>query len=132
MMTVRTIRSWQRRCIPRTLALLVVVWLNVAFQPCAMAYGAADNCPHCPAGMHDSGMASMPMDCGLLDPVDNPDLLKPSVKIPDGSGDVQFAVSASWLVPFESSRLESSRPPVPPILSLHGPPPNVLFCVYLN
>lgn len=132
MMTLRTLRTWQRRCVSRTLSLLVVVWLNLTFQACAMAYGAADDCPHCPAGMHDSGMASMPMDCGLLDPIDSPDMLKPSIKLPDGLSDVQFAVMPTWLVPFESSYLESSAPPGPPLLSLHGPPPNVLFCVYLN
>ena len=30
------------------LGIVVAVWLNLAAQPCAMALGLEDDCPHCP------------------------------------------------------------------------------------
>lgn len=129
MMTLRTIPNRQRRFVPKTLAVPVVVWLNVVFQTCAMAYGAMDDCPHCPAGMHGDATASMPMDCGMLDPVDDPDFL-PAIKNPGGHAPLAYATS--WLTPFAPIRPHSTVPAGPLALWLHGPPPNVLFCVYLN
>ena len=132
MSSLRTIRNWQKRSALRTCAVLAAVWFNVAFQACAMASMPADDCPHCPAGMHGSEMPAVPMDCGLLDSIDDPDLAKPVVKGPGTSGDLGFIASIAWSEPVESSAEAIKVPPIEPGLPFHGPPPNVLFCVYLN
>lgn len=46
------IRSGQARWGPRPLGVLLLVWLNLALQPCAAALAAGQTpaCPHCPPG----------------------------------------------------------------------------------
>jgi hypothetical protein len=41
----------------RALGFVVVVWLNLALQPCAMALDGDRGCPHCPPEMDHSGMS---------------------------------------------------------------------------
>ena len=133
MSTLQTIRNWQKRSVLRTGSVLIAVWLNVAFQACAMASTPMEDCPHCPPGMHDGGQTpSVPMDCGLLESIDDPDLAKPVVKIPGTSGDHGFIASIAWIDPVESSAEADKILPIEPSLPFHGPPPNVLFCVDLN
>jgi len=51
-------------------AVVVVLWLNLAVQPCAMAFGDDDDCPHCPpaqdmqmAGHHGHQTDDVGTDC---------------------------------------------------------------------
>jgi hypothetical protein len=134
MSTLQTIRYWQKRSVLRTSLVLIAVWLNVAFQTCVMAsMMPVEDCPHCPTGMHDAGeMPSVPMDCGLLESIDDPDLAKPVVKVSGASGDHGFIASIAWIEPVESSAEAVKVLPIEPSLPFHGPPPNVLFCVDLN
>lgn len=129
---LQAIRSWQKRSALRTCLVLIAVWLNVAFQACAMASMPAEDCPHCPAGMHGSEMPSGPMDCALLDSMDDPDLISPVVKVPGVSGDFAFIASGGWAESIGRSVAPVRLPPVEFFLPFHGPPPYVLFCVYLN
>lgn len=47
-MFVRTHKLHSVSAAPRVLGLLAAVWVGLAFQPCAIAAPAEQNCPHCP------------------------------------------------------------------------------------
>ena len=134
-------QSWSRRA----LGLFVAIWLNLALQPCAMAYQAEDHdCPHCPpaqthehGGMHGNMDQKMPCADGLSDcAVDddlNVDARGGQLKVKDAPVDAAIAI-----VPRE---LEVQFPPpadtatLPRYASVHpgAPPPlHVLYCVYLK
>jgi hypothetical protein len=131
-------RNWQRRSSATTCALLAVVWLNVAFQACAMAAAPMDDCPHCPTGMHHGEMPMAPMapmatmDCDLLDQFDDPDALGTFVKLASDLDGLTFITSSlppsvQAIVAIATARSPDESPP-----SVHGPPRNILFCTYLN
>ncbi len=47
------IRGTPVRATRRLLAALVVLWLNMVLQPCAMGADAEHDCPHCPPAHHE-------------------------------------------------------------------------------
>ena len=135
-------RSWGRSA----LGLFAAVWLNLALQPCAMAYEVEKdhNCPHCPPsemqgqhGMHEGMDAEMPCADGLsdcsLDPDFNHDGRGGQTQLKDVKGDSPVFVGPMDLVaPFDKVLRE--RPP-PRFETAHSgapPPLHVLYCVYLD
>jgi len=135
-------RSWGRSA----LGLFAAVWLNLALQPCAMAYEVEKdhNCPHCPPsemqgqhGMHEGMDAEMPCADGLsdcsLDPDFNHDGRGGQTQLKDVKGDSPVFVGPMDLVaPFDKVLRE--RPP-PRFKTAHSgapPPLHVLYCVYLD
>lgn len=56
MSLLATIRQRRKPWAQRVLGLFVVMWLNMALQPCAMALGTAhgDDCVHCPPAITDT------------------------------------------------------------------------------
>ena len=132
MNTLQSIRNWQHRSVSRTCAVFVAVWVNLVFQACAMAAMPADHCPHCPPEMHGSEMPMAPMECGLIDSIDDPNFVNPSSKLDSEISDLDFTTFGSWFeVPWVFSN-DVELPRYKPLQSDHGPPLNVLFCVYLK
>lgn len=135
-------RSWGRSA----LGLFAAVWLNLALQPCAMAYEVENDheCPHCPPtemqGHHDvhAGMdAEMPCadglsDCGL-DSDFSHDARGGQSKLKTGHSDTPVAIIAAE-IPAPIQSLARQRSP-PRITTAHlgaSPPLHVLYCVYLR
>ena len=82
MTILRTTRRLHATAPGRLLAVFVALWINLAVAPCAMASDSDSDCPHCPpqieemASHHghpgsekDSGCATQPPDCGVIDDV---------------------------------------------------------------
>lgn len=81
MQAIFTTRQTNTRLTSRVLAVVVALWLNLAVGPCAMAFSADTDCPHCPPPQEDSmaahhgghgdeaepGCDSLPTDCGDID-----------------------------------------------------------------
>lgn len=130
----------------RALGLFVAVWLNLAMQPCAMAYQAEDDhdCPHCPpAAAHDHGDrhggSDGPMPCAdgaadcMIDDDWSHDGRGGSSKLKDASGDSPVAI-----IHHEYARTTLQHRDTtlrPRTLSVHAgvpPPLHVLYCVYLD
>lgn len=141
------IRRLQARLTRPSLAVVVLAWLNVALQPCALAFGQShsSHCTHCPPGhVHDhaapttDAMVSEAMscaarlaDCANLGDIDH--------RTRDGESKPSDPPKLTWAViwPTEPSSLphaspERMRVSDPPCYSGAYPPLNVLFCVYLN
>ena len=134
-------QSWGRRA----LGLFAAVWLNLALQPCAMAYEVDDHdCPHCPpAATHDHGdrhdgmdhempCADGAADCAI-DPDWSHDARGGKSKLKDAPADTPVAIvlvelasepisDGSTLPPSRCSTLQAGAPP----------PLHVLYCVYLD
>jgi len=134
----------------RSLTLLVLAWLNLVLQPCAMAMaGDSASCPDCPAAhVHEHmGAATMAehdhemdagstrcggglIDCVNLDDINQGDRQK---QLPIDSGPVLLA-----LPPMEYVHADDRRAPAPfgagDAARLRGafPPLHVLHCVYLK
>lgn len=138
-------RSWGRSA----LGLFAAVWLNLALQPCAMAYEVEKdhNCPHCPPsemqGQHDmhdmhEGMdAEMPCADGLsdcsLDPDFNHDGRGGQTQLKDIKGDSPVFVGPMDLVASFDKVLRERPPPRFETAHSGAPPPlHVLYCVYLD
>ena len=138
-----TQQSWGRRA----LGLFAAVWLNLALQPCAMAFTADSDCPNCPpaqthehAGLHGdmSGMdEQMPCADGLDDCFIDDDLNHDGrgwqVKLKDLSNDIPL-VSADYgsLLRFQHPS-DTISPPRHALLHSGAPPPlYVLHCIYLK
>ena len=129
---LQNIRNRQKRAALRTCGVFITVWVNLVFQTCAMAAMPAGDCPHCPPGMHDSGMPMAPMDCGLIDSIDDPDLVGPADRLDSGIDGIQPVAFAGLLPvdvrPTQDVKIRRHKA----LNSVHGPPLNVLFCVYLK
>ena len=135
MNTLQAIRYWQTRSVRRMWAVLPAIWINLAFQTCAMAAVPHDDCPHCPPGMHDSGMAMAPMDpwdCDVTESIDDPDLVGPASKSDRRVGRLEFSVSGSWSATPTLLSHDIRTRHYKSVQSVHGPPLNVLYCVYLK
>ena len=138
---------WTRR----VLGTFVVVCLNLALQPCAMAFGGAGehDCMHCPPALAEEGAAhsmhraddsngsSAPCATGMSQCVVgdeiNIDSRTPTVKVKDVPSDTLLAIAPAnaVLTPAEySASLPVSF--VRPYLPGDPPPLNVLYCVYLD
>ena len=142
----------QRRRTPKArhaLGVFAVLWLNLLFQPCAMALGADphEDCPDCPPAhsqheghemapgdMADSGMpcAGSAADCGVVDDL-NYDGRNTQLKVKDAPHDSPLMVSpfanpAAHIKPLRHAYLwPVQRPPPASPQAL-----NKLYCVYLK
>lgn len=130
--------------------MFVVVWLNLALQPCAMATGVDDDheCPTCPPshtrehdghelspdamGEHGVPCVMGETNCDLPDE-SNIDWRTGQIKLEDGPSDLAPAVvaTAPWLTNMSAERVMLVTPFVadPPGTA---PPLNILYCVYLD
>jgi hypothetical protein len=140
-----TIGQQQALWAQRALGLFVVLWLNVAVQPCAIAMVEGDDhdCPHCPPAHtehHDRSAidaetmpcASGAADCGVADDL-NHDGRPVQLKLKDAPTDTPAAmpVLGDALIVArtgETMTLYPSRSP-PPGASCAL---NILYCVYLD
>ena len=126
------------------LGLFAAVWLNLALQPCAMAFETPQGpvCPHCPpaheqampahhshdtAGMHCMSLHAGCSDLGGVSVDHRGDL--PKIKQP---GELPALIMGDYPEP----RIEAVRYLPQPVNPRDGPatapPRNVLFCVYLK
>ncbi len=138
---------WARR----VLGLFVVVCLNMALQPCAMAFGGGveSDCVHCPPALTEEGAshrmhpaddadgrtASCDMSmsqCAVGNDV-NIDSRTSTIKIKDAPADTPLAIAPAIAVP-ELTEYSASLPQLCIRSYLPGDPPplNVLYCVYLD
>lgn len=133
-----SIRNHQQPWGRRALGLFVAVWLNLALQPCAMAY-AMDPPAQMPghSSMHASMDHEMPCadgmtDCAIVDDI-NHDGRSGEFKLKDAPGDLVIAIAPHELsLPY--GQVVSERPP-PRYASVQAgapPPLNILYCVYLK
>lgn len=133
------------------LGLFVVLWLNMALQPCAMAFSDEHqhDCPQCPPAhsreippqgsheSHDKALEGAPCNagasqCAFSDDY-NYDGRTAQIKVKDAPSDVPVAIAPAVvglsLADTVSASLgpddPSHRPGVPPSL-------NILYCVYLD
>jgi hypothetical protein len=72
------------------------------------------------------------MDCGVLDAIDDPDLIHPAAELPKAPGDFNAVAAVAWIAPVAASASTLRLSLAETLLPFHGPPSNVLFCVYLN
>lgn len=135
-------RSWGRSA----LGLFAAVWLNLALQPCAMAYEVENDheCPHCPPtemqghhDMHDGMDAGMPCADGLsdcsLDPDFSHDGRGGQTQLKDVKSDgPAIAVPMDLVAPFDTVARERSPPRFETVHPGSPPPLHVLYCVYLD
>ncbi len=149
MIPLANIRQRQIPWAHRVLGMFVVVWLNMALQPCAMAFGDEHDCPQCPPAhsrerpsqtsheSYDKALEGAPCyaeasQCAFSDDY-NYDGRTVQIKVKDAPSDVPVAIApvvvASSLADtvFVSPGPDdpSYRPGVPPSL-------NILYCVYLD
>ena len=73
--TTSTTRQARSTVTSRVLAVVVALWLNLAVQPCAMAFSDDHDCPHCPpeqdmqmAGHHGHQADKAETDCDSSQP----------------------------------------------------------------
>jgi hypothetical protein len=134
----------------RVLVLLIVAWLNLALQPCAMALGAdpVPDCPHCPSAqasedaaqaMHAAADAAMPCatsvgsvgDCDSLDEM-RADSRAGELKVKDAPGDQPVALLPAAALVDQWAFAAPAALPVRCNCPAASPPLNVLYCVYLK
>ena len=132
----------------RVLGLFVVVWLNMALQPCAMAFGGVGDhdCMHCPPAnsgevsshsahdMDHSAPVTAPCEtnasqCTIVDDFNYDGR---STKVKDAPSDVPIGITLSDDGVLSESRSYAhsaiggrSHPPS------SSPPLNILYCIYL-
>jgi hypothetical protein len=134
------IRQQQQTWGRRALSLFVAVWLNLALQPCAMAYESDDEAPMQMQGHggmhHDMGepepCADSLSDCFIDDDLNN-DGRNGQLKLKDLSNDLPLAIVDC------DSQLQRKRSLDVPLPARYGslhsgapPPLYVLHCVYLK
>jgi len=125
-----TLRKRRRTAIS-TLAMFVVVWLNMALQPCLMAASPIlpdghehGDCPHCPS------MALQADSDGSCSFIDDFDFDGRDPKMPDASLAAPIPV-AEWSIP-TAPRTTLIPAPLPTELVRDGPPLHLRHCVFLN
>lgn len=141
------IRDRQIPWVRRTLGLFVVVWLNMALQPCAMAFADMQgrDCLHCPPS-HSMDMSSpvahdeVPRDvpcmtqmsqCGVLDDY-NLDGRTVQIKVKNTQSDIPAGIAPALVtVPVLVSVPVSCRKVAASFRTVAAPPLNLLYCVYL-
>jgi len=127
------------------LGVVLVAWLNLALQPCAMAFEAGQDhdCPHCPPtqshhddghdmATYDSPCATSASDCDVLDDWTN-NGRKTEVQLKDIPKDLPSSVAPADPIVRVDQRAEltavclsMNRPPGA------SPPLHKLYCVYLD
>ena len=135
-------KSWGRGA----LGLFAAVWLNLAIQPCAMAYQLEQDhdCPCCPPvemqGHHDMHGAmgdDMPCAedlsaCSIVDELNN-DGRSGKLKLKDAPSDVPAIIIAPELVTHFRQPADTRLPPRYASVHSGAPPPlHILYCVYLD
>jgi len=130
----------------RALGLFVAVWLNLALQPCAMAFEADDDhdCPHCPpaqtqehGGMHGNMDNKMPCadglsDCAIVEDL-NVDGRGGQFKLKDAPVDTFLAIAPQELAqPFHQLTSATLHRRHTSVHAGASPPFYVLNCVYLK
>lgn len=141
-----SIRQKQQTWSRRALGLFAAVWLNLALQPCAMAYELADDpdCPNCPPtqmqshdDMHGSIDHEMPCadgmaDCAIVEDL-NVDARGDQLKLKDAPADTPLAIAPHELaLPFQQPVDATLRPRYASVHAGAPPPLHVLHCVYLK
>ena len=121
----------------RVLSVLAITWLNLVIAPCAMAFAAVDDCPHCPPAAeqemahHGAAVAeacdSMQADC--CEPG------APALENKRGGkldNKTDSAVHAStWQWPSPNTVHVVRQDPTPPDPGNYSAPFHKLFCAYL-
>lgn len=155
MNSLATLRQRQTPWARRVVGIFVVVWLNLALQPCAMAMGGGDDhdCPHCPTSHtrqhdghemssdemkghemtgHDMPCAMGAADCSVLDTA-YIDSRTGQFKLKDGPSDLPATLipSAPWLANTSAERVTLVAPFATDSPGT-SPPLNILYCVYLD
>jgi len=135
-------QSWSRRA----LGLFMAVWLNLALQPCAMAFQVDDDrdCPNCPpaqmqehAGMHGDMDHETPCadgvdDCSIADDL-NHDGRGGQIKLKDLSNDIPLVIAdIASQIRFQYPSNAISQPRYALRRSSAQPPLYVLHCIYLK
>jgi len=130
----------------RALGLFAAVWLNLALQPCAMAFAAEDHndCLHCPPVQslehdgvhgdmgHDIPCADGLSDCALVDALSH-DGRSGKIKLNDTPVDTLLAIAPHELaVPFRQPANTTLHPRYTSVHAGAAPPLHVLHCVYLK
>lgn len=142
----QTTTPWVRR----VAGLFVVMWLNLVFQPYAMALGGGteQDCPRCPSALthrhaghdmdtHDRASGDGPCttgvtNCGVLDDF-TCDGRVARLRLKDAPDDTPLATNAfDSLLPATRSVGLVVLPPTRSYLPGNSLPLNVLYCVYLN
>jgi hypothetical protein len=135
-------KTWGRRA----LGLFAAVWLNLALQPCAMAFEVHEDsdCPNCPpmqmqehAGMHGDMDHEIPcadsLDDCFVDEDLNHDGRGGQIKLKDLSNDIPLVIADfESLIQFQHPDDTVSPPRYASLHSGAPPPLHVLYCVYLK
>lgn len=130
------------------LGMLAVLWLNMAMLPCAMAFQAADDCPHCPPADEHAHHGSMAAHEDRHEQAAKPacgtaqtDCCEEIAANVDGRGSKfeyrpssDVAIAGAALADTLSSRrcAHCCRAADPPEISACSPPLRTLYCVYLK
>jgi len=144
--SLASIRQQQQTWGRRALGLFVAVWLNLALQPCAMAFESTDDpdCAHCPpAQMHEHGdmhgnmddkmpCADGMADCMVVDDL-TVDARGDQLKLKDAPADTPLAIALHELtLPFQRPFDATIHPRYATVHAGAPPPLHVLHCVYLK
>ena len=128
----------------RLLAVLGVFWLNLVVAPCAMAFGAEHDCPHCPPemagemtahhGHHDDSSASacdaLMSDCDDLGAFAH-DGRAAQPKLKDRVDTVLMAPPSLPVMPVTMPRIVTTTADPPDPVGAF-PPLHLLNCVFLD
>ena len=124
-------KIWGRR----VLGLIVVAWLAVIVQPCAMAMGVeSDSCPHCPPQETAEKSPCEELageDCTTEDQV-SADSRSSQSKLKNNPTDLLAAIPTPPIASAKSAYATQCLPDAAAWLYPGGPPLNVLYCVYLK
>lgn len=135
MLRSSSLQPLRRKAARRTLSALLVLWLGLALQPCAMALGGGNggnhDCPHCPPveSQHEAPCndvaVDLTCDVGYQFNYDGR----------SGESKGKDAPVATVVAPADGIPVpDSCALPRPSSVPLYpgGPPLHVLHCIYLN
>lgn len=128
----------------RLLGVLGIFWLNLVVAPCAMAFGAEHDCPHCPPEMSDemaahhghhqesgaSGCDALISDCDDLGSYAN-EGRSAQPKLKDKTDPVPMVPPALPDTPVAIARFVSATEQPPDPVGTF-PPLHLLNCVFLD
>ena len=128
----------------RLLGVLGVFWLNLVVAPCAMAFGAEHDCPHCPPEMSDemaahhghhqddaaSACDALMSDCDDLGTYANEGRFA-QLKLKDKTDPVAMAPPTLPDTPVAAARFVPARADPPDPVGAF-PPLHLLNCVFLD
>lgn len=143
MQAISTTRQTNPRLTSRVLTVVFALWLNLAVQPCAMAFGSDHDCPHCPPSQEDpmaahhgghgdeaeAGCDTLPADCGDIDEFSFEGRSSLS-KLKDKTEIVAILPTVVPAVTFDPVAYSTTAAD-PPGLTAAPPPKHLLNCVFL-